>query len=184
MEHRVFISQHSIPSPEVTKEVTEATRVCQYILPFKVYEELLNDRLRYHLAPCQNAASPLSGWYERRSEGRRPPGRQQQKCLRVHYRAVRLFGLSEKEQYIMQCMCMVPISGIDVYVLQECLALEDMDDIYQLTAKSWLMQDEETYKIKMHPVICDVAKQHLQPDPEKFSQYILCIWKHVENAWF
>lgn len=95
-----------------------------------------------------------------------------------------LSGLSEKERYIMQCMCMVPFSGIDVYVLQECLALEDMEDIYQLTAKSWLMLDEETYKIKMHPVICDVAKEQLQPDQETCSQYILGIWKYMGNAWF
>jgi len=32
----VVLSHNSIPSPEVTKEVTEATRVCDYILPFKV----------------------------------------------------------------------------------------------------------------------------------------------------
>ena len=48
----VVISHNSIPSPEVTKEVTEATRCCQYLLPFKVDEDLLSDRLRYHLGPC------------------------------------------------------------------------------------------------------------------------------------
>ena len=48
----VVISHNSIPSPEVTKEVTEATHTCQYILPFKVDEEALSDRLRYHLGPC------------------------------------------------------------------------------------------------------------------------------------
>ena len=48
----VVISQHSIDSGEVTKEVTEATRTCDYLLPFKVDEEMLSDRLRYHLGPC------------------------------------------------------------------------------------------------------------------------------------
>ncbi len=56
----VIISKNSISSPEVTKEVTEATRVCEYLLPFKVDEEKLSDRLRYHLAPCHwlDAVSP------------------------------------------------------------------------------------------------------------------------------
>ncbi len=47
----VILSANSIPSPEVVKEVTEATRVCQYILPFKIDDELLDDRMRYHLGP-------------------------------------------------------------------------------------------------------------------------------------
>ncbi len=56
----VVISRDSIPSPEVTKEVTEATRTCQYLLPFKVDESVLSDRLRYHLGPCHwlDAVSP------------------------------------------------------------------------------------------------------------------------------
>lgn len=53
-------SHNSISSPEVTKEVTEATRVCRYILPFKVDRDDLSDRLRYHLGPCHwlDAVSP------------------------------------------------------------------------------------------------------------------------------
>ncbi len=48
----VIISKNSIASPEVTKEVTEATRVCEYLLPFKVDDEVLPPRLQYHLGPC------------------------------------------------------------------------------------------------------------------------------------
>lgn len=48
----VIVSQHSISSPEVTKEITEAARVCRYLLPFKIDMEQLNNRLRYHLGPC------------------------------------------------------------------------------------------------------------------------------------
>jgi tetratricopeptide (TPR) repeat protein len=48
----VVISHNSILSPEVTKEVTEATRTCQYLLPFKLDTDALSNRLRYHLGPC------------------------------------------------------------------------------------------------------------------------------------
>ena len=48
----VVISANSIVSPEVLKEVTEATRCCEYILPFKVDREEMSEKLRYHLAPC------------------------------------------------------------------------------------------------------------------------------------
>lgn len=48
----VKISRNLIPSAEVLKEVTEATHACRYIFPFKVDDEMLSDRLRYHLGPC------------------------------------------------------------------------------------------------------------------------------------
>ena len=48
----VIISQNSIVSQEVLKEITEATRCCEYILPFKVDKYELNNRLKYHLGPC------------------------------------------------------------------------------------------------------------------------------------
>lgn len=56
----VIVSKNSIESPEVAKEVTEATRSCEYILPFKIDDEMLNPRLQYHLGPCHwmDAISP------------------------------------------------------------------------------------------------------------------------------
>lgn len=48
----VIVSQNSISSAEVVKEVTEATHACRYILPFKVDNEMLDDRMQYHLGPC------------------------------------------------------------------------------------------------------------------------------------
>ena len=48
----IIVSHNSINSGEVTKEVTEATRCCDYLVPFKVDQEELSDRLRYHLGPC------------------------------------------------------------------------------------------------------------------------------------
>ena len=47
----VILSHNSIPSHEVMKEVAEATRVCDYILPFKIDGELLSDGMQYHLGP-------------------------------------------------------------------------------------------------------------------------------------
>ena len=47
----VILSHNSIPSHEVMKEVAEATRVCDYILPFKIDEEMLSDGMQYHLGP-------------------------------------------------------------------------------------------------------------------------------------
>ncbi|MBQ8663507.1 MAG: toll/interleukin-1 receptor domain-containing protein [Eubacterium sp.] len=47
----IIVSKNSIESAEVAKEVTQATHICKYILPFKVDDEMLPDRLQYHLGP-------------------------------------------------------------------------------------------------------------------------------------
>ena len=48
----IIVSEDSIWSAEVTKEVTQATGICDYILPFKVDSADLNPRMKYHLGPC------------------------------------------------------------------------------------------------------------------------------------
>ena len=44
----VIISSNSIDSGEVTKEITEATRTCDFIIPFKMDEEALRINIRFH----------------------------------------------------------------------------------------------------------------------------------------
>lgn len=94
-----------------------------------------------------------------------------------------LSDLTEDEQYLLKCMCLVPFSGIEVSFLGDILELESYDVINELTAKSWLMLDEETYYLKIHPIIADVVKDQLQPDQTSCSKYIVGLWNHVRGAW-
>ncbi len=48
----VIISRNAVESKEITKEVTQATNFCTYILPFRIDEEMLPKHLQYHLGPC------------------------------------------------------------------------------------------------------------------------------------
>jgi len=96
----------------------------------------------------------------------------------------RLSSLTEEEARIMRCMCMVPFSGIDVNRLGQYLQLESFDTVNDLIAQSWLMLDEETCFLKMHPIICDVAKDQLKPDTENCRDYILGLWRDLDNAWY
>ena len=95
-----------------------------------------------------------------------------------------LSALNEEELYIMKCMCLVPYSGIDVNRLGEYLEMESFDVVNNLIGKSWLMLDEETYFLKMHPIICDVVKEQLKPDQTSCKQYIMGVWKDFSGAWF
>lgn len=95
-----------------------------------------------------------------------------------------LSSLSQEEQYILQCMCLVPISGIHVRRLKKYLELKNLNALNQLVSKSWLMMDSETKFVQMHPVICDVVKDQLKPDQTVCSRYILGVWEDFKGAWF
>ncbi len=95
-----------------------------------------------------------------------------------------LSSLWEDEQYLMQVMCLVPHSGIEISRLEEYLELEDLNVVNDLLAKSWLMLDEESGFLKMHPVICDVVKDQLKPDQTTCRRYIMGLWRAAEPAWW
>lgn len=95
-----------------------------------------------------------------------------------------LSSLSQEEQYILKCMCLVPVSGIHVRRLKQYLELKNLNVVNQLVSKSWLMMEQDTKFIKLHPIICDVVKDQLKPDQTSCSQYIKGVWKDLKGAWF
>lgn len=95
-----------------------------------------------------------------------------------------LSGLTEGEKYILCCMCMVPYSGIEITMFGEFLQLEDYDEINSLLAKSWLMLDEDTDMLMLHPVIGDVVRDQCQPTPGFCKAYIHALWAASEKCWF
>ena len=95
-----------------------------------------------------------------------------------------LSTLSQEEQYILKCMCLVPVSGIHVRKLKQYLELKNLNVINQLVSKSWLMMEQDTKFVKLHPIICDVVKDQLKPDQISCSQYIKGLWGDLKTAWF
>ncbi len=95
-----------------------------------------------------------------------------------------LSSLTQEAQFVLQCMCLIPSSGIDVNLLGEYMEWESFDVVNELIGKSWLMLDEETYYLKMHPIICDVVKDQLHPDQTSCSAYVMGLWKDMKQAWW
>lgn len=93
-------------------------------------------------------------------------------------------GLSETEEHILCCMCMVPYTGIDFATFAQWCDLESYDDINSLLAKSWLQLDEDTDILSLHPVICDVVKADLNPTTHSCADFIKGIWKASKDAWW
>ena len=95
-----------------------------------------------------------------------------------------LSGLNDEEQYLLKCMCLVPVSGIHVRRLKQYLELKNLNTLNQLVAKSWLIMEADTKFIKLHPIIADVVKDQLKPDQSSCAQYIRAICKDLKDAWF
>lgn len=95
-----------------------------------------------------------------------------------------LSTLSEEEQYILKCMCLVPLSGIHVRKLKQYLDLKNLNVVNQLVSKSWLMMESSTKFLQLHPIICDVVKDQLKPDQTSCSRYIKGVWADLKDAWF
>lgn len=99
-------------------------------------------------------------------------------------RMFRLSGLSAAEQHVLGCMTMLPYTGMDIALFARYCKLESYDEINSLLARSWLMLDEETDMLMLHPVICDVVKAELQPTPERCADYITGLWDDVKSCWW
>lgn len=95
-----------------------------------------------------------------------------------------LSGLNEEEQYILKCMCLVPVGGIHGRRLKQYLELKNLNVVNQLVSKSWLILEPDTKYVKLHPIIADVVKAELKPDQVSCAQYIRGLWKDMKNAWF
>lgn len=95
-----------------------------------------------------------------------------------------LSGLNEAEKQILRCMCMIPHTGIDISDFSDWCGLESYDDINSLLTKSWLILDEDTDVLSLHPVICDVVKAELKPSPGSTREYICGFWEYARNCWY
>ena len=93
-------------------------------------------------------------------------------------------GITEEEQHLLSCMCMVPVNGISVQLLGEILEMEDFDAVNGLIGKSWLMLDEEEDILRLHPVISDVVSEELKPTPLSCRDYVYGLWNRIKNCWF
>ncbi len=94
-----------------------------------------------------------------------------------------LSGLNEDERHLLEVLCLVPGSGISVPQLGEILDMDDFDPVNSLASKSWLALDEDSSVLHLHPVICDVVKEELQPTMQSCQDYIVGVHRYMRSCW-
>ena len=83
-------------------------------------------------------------------------------------------NLSDKEKYIMVNACLLPLEGLDTVTFSDFIDLDNFDgsssdcideSIEDLVNSGWISYtDSEETKISLHPLICDIATNELQPE--------------------
>ncbi len=85
----------------------------------------------------------------------------------------RLFNiapLNEKEKYILMCLSLLPLSGIEKGKFNKCCNLADFSDINRLIERSWV-RESDGY-ISVHAFIQETIKIALKPDLVKCINFI------------
>lgn len=94
-----------------------------------------------------------------------------------------LSDLSEECTRLLRYMCLVPYTGIDISLFHDICELESYNDLNDLIAHSWLMLNDDTDVLSMHPVVCDVVKDQLHPEVQNCKDYIAGLWREVGSLW-
>lgn len=91
--------------------------------------------------------------------------------------------LSEKQQYILMNMSLIPFGGIRDNNFKKWCQLEDYDDINYLVDTGWIQKEEDNPNISLHPIISDLACNEFKPDFSKCKVFICELERLLKRAW-
>lgn len=92
--------------------------------------------------------------------------------------------MSEEEIKLLQYMTIAPISGIPIEIFYKICQLEDYNTLNELISRSWLMLEEESDILKLHPIIADVVREEYAVTAAGCADYLRGAWNAVGNLWF
>ncbi len=180
---RLFMKNYGKPLPPQEQPVVD--QLLQLVQCHTITTELIAKQMRASFIPPQRMLQILrSGGMNaglKETVRRGSTGKSSFDFIKALFR---LSDLSSKECDILKAMCMVPFSGIDAELFGQFQELEDFNAVNTLLTKSWLMEDEQTWKLKLHPVIYDVVTDQLKPGPLECSTYVKNMSKHMCGAWW
>jgi len=93
-----------------------------------------------------------------------------------------LIHLSEKENYILTNLSILPPEWIQKYKLKEWLKLDSKEEINLLVEKGWVNQEES--KVQMHKIIAETIKCKNKPNFHKCKNLVSSIIKSIYFNFF
>ena len=79
-------------------------------------------------------------------------------------------SLTEQEQYIMMCLSLLPLTGMEKRTFKNCCGLKDYSNINKLIELSWIRDIDG--KLSIHTLIKETVKISCKPDLIKCQKFI------------
>ena len=98
----------------------------------------------------------------------------------------RIGELQEEEKYILRCLSLMGVGGVDIKLFKDWTGLKTYDGINTLHDRGWIRFDnnEETEKCLLHPLAIDVIHHtELRPNEINCEVFLLNMQKHLMNTW-
>lgn len=78
-------------------------------------------------------------------------------------------GLTETERYVLMCLSLLPLSGMEKRAFKQCCGLRDYSTINSLTARSWIRDFDGT--LSMHTLVKETVQLSCKPDLMKCREF-------------
>ncbi|MDR0948099.1 MAG: ATP-binding protein [Lachnospiraceae bacterium] len=94
-----------------------------------------------------------------------------------------LFQLGDAEKNIIRHMALVPFSGIGLQLFTE-LTHCNRRNIIRLKERSWIQMNEETFEMRLHPLICEVVLNtgEVSPSEEICHMFLVNLQQKLDSA--
>lgn len=90
------------------------------------------------------------------------------------YTLFALFRLDDQQSYAMQCMSMMPLSGIPARLFAKWTGFSDMNTVNDLAELGFFREDENR-ELSLHPMMQDVTIADLQPSVTSCQRMKSCL---------
>lgn len=97
-------------------------------------------------------------------------------------RLFNIVSLNKDEQYIMMCLSLLPLSGMDKGKFRKCCDLADYSDINRLIERSWVRETDGC--VSVHALVQETIKITLKPDLIKCIDFINGFMKEFPSVIF
>lgn len=95
-----------------------------------------------------------------------------------------LSNLSDSERKILMNLSLVPMCGISVELLYELCGFDDFDVIDGLIGKSWIIHNDLTDEVYLHPIIAELAGELLAASPDACNKMLENLLKRGNSRTF
>ena len=92
-----------------------------------------------------------------------------------------LSSMSNEEKQVLSYAVLLPQGGMEAMLFIDCLEKEEQNCLYRLEKKGWIRRQEGNL-LTVHPIICQVCREELEPSDEGCQGFLSNLWKKYDKV--